>query len=286
MQLKVGSDAQDRDDEDFGGTKAVTGLDHRVARLAKARAYPIIRIGSWRNAADLAFAMNMGVYDTFNVESDGRILERILFSNHDYIQRGRFLKKGYEAFKCAAALRDEVAYIHGTELGLTYWNSLVETNYPGDRGATIEWIVQNIATHTVEWRCGINYALKDGGGTSTGLRRPSSAWRAICNTEWCAFCIGADGLRGSGCYIKDDRQGAWSRAIFIQKGNGEDDPQLERGLMRLNVETLDWQLTYLTHPMNEELRGSRWLIDSLIPAHLAVAQGWTDCILGRDPDHT
>ena len=98
MKLKTGPNALDSDYSNFGGTKAVTGLDHRVARLAKARGYPIMRIGSWQNVADLAFAVGMGVYDTFNVEALDRILERIFCSNHDYVKRGRFLGKGFEAF--------------------------------------------------------------------------------------------------------------------------------------------------------------------------------------------
>ena len=107
----------------------------------------MFRLGSWKNGADLAFAMGMGVYDTHNIESQTRVLDRITCINHDYIRRGRFLRKGYEAFKRAAALRDEVAFPHGTELGAQYWNSLVERKCPGDRGATTEWLAQNMITY-------------------------------------------------------------------------------------------------------------------------------------------
>ena len=127
MDLRIRDTARDTDYQDFGGTKAVNGIDQRVARLTKARGYPIFRIGTWKNGADLVFAMGMGVYDTFNAESPDRIIERITCSNHDYIQRGWFLRKGFETFMRAAALRDEVAFPHGTELGMQYWNSLIET---------------------------------------------------------------------------------------------------------------------------------------------------------------
>ena len=151
MDLRPAEETLDNDYADFGGTKAVLGLDNRQARLNKARGYPIFRLESWRNGADLAFTTGMGVYDTFNVEASNRVLDRILCSNHDYIRRGRYLRKGFEIFKRATALRDETAFPHGTELGAQYWNSLVETKYPGDRGATAEWLAQYIITHLVEW---------------------------------------------------------------------------------------------------------------------------------------
>ena len=71
---------------------------------------------------------------------------------------------------------------------------------------------------------------------------------------------------------------------IIQTGDGEDDPQLGRCLFRLNVGTKDWGITYMTHPMYEDLRGATWLVDSLMPDHLAVAQGWTDSLLADYPD--
>ena len=60
MGLKMAKDAREDDYHDFGGTKAVLSLDHRVARLVKARGYPIFRLGNWKNGADLAFALGMG----------------------------------------------------------------------------------------------------------------------------------------------------------------------------------------------------------------------------------
>ena len=85
LNLNMRPNALETDYSDYGGTKAVTGLDQRVAWLTKARGHPIIRIGTWRNGSDLAFAIGMGVYDTFNAEAPDRIMVRILCSNHDYI---------------------------------------------------------------------------------------------------------------------------------------------------------------------------------------------------------
>ena len=48
MELKTAEGAQDIDYFDFGGTKAVLSLDHRVARLVKARATPCFGLESGR----------------------------------------------------------------------------------------------------------------------------------------------------------------------------------------------------------------------------------------------
>ena len=65
--------------------------------------------------------------------------------------------------------------------------------------------------------------------------------------EWSSFTIDSNGRPGAAGYIKDDRQGAWSRGMLVQTGDGADDPQLERCLFRLNIQKKDWGIKYETH---------------------------------------
>lgn len=55
---------------DYGGSRAVTSMDHRVVTQLRARRYPTMLIGHWTNMAELAVGLGVGVYNVHNVEKE------------------------------------------------------------------------------------------------------------------------------------------------------------------------------------------------------------------------
>lgn len=282
MGLRPGRGVTDTSYNDYGRENAVTSLDQRVAKLKRARINWVLRVGSWRNAGELALLTGYGIYNTHNVESEMKIFSRLTCGNLDYLARGRYARIATEIFKRSAALRDEIAFPYVSETAQEYWNSLIDMRSANIEGTTVEWLANLVVTPTVEWSWGINIAVRSGSGTATGLRTVSSCWRTICNTKWSDFAIAKTKRLGSADYIVDDRSGVWTREMWVQEGAGEDDCQLESCLMLINQESEDWGLSYQPHPMHNQLKGYCWVVDSLVACHVARRAGWTDDILSMD----
>ena len=117
--------------------------------------------------------MGIDVYNTHNVESQIMIKSRVVCGCHDYIERGRFLRKASESFKRTAhyGMKSPFPTIQSSErlIVIREWKRSCR-----EQGVTTaEWLAQNVI-HTVKCSWGINHALHESMGTMTGMRIFSS----------------------------------------------------------------------------------------------------------------
>jgi len=75
-------------------------------------------------------------------------------------------------------------------------------------------------------------------------------------------------------YELDTTINRWSNDFWLQLGQGVDRPLFESLMDRLNVQAQDWELTYKSHPANDEIPGYNWIVDSTIGGMLAGIVGW------------
>lgn len=62
---------------DYGGSRAVTSLDHWVVTQLRARIYLAMSIGHWTNMAELAVGLGAGVYNVHNVGKEEDVHARL-----------------------------------------------------------------------------------------------------------------------------------------------------------------------------------------------------------------
>lgn len=68
----------------------------------------------------------------------------------------------------------------------------------------------------------------------------------------------------------------WSDGFWLQLGQGEDRLLFEFLLDRLNVQTQNWEITYKSHPANNEVQGYAWAVDTTSGGNLAGIIGWNE----------
>ncbi|AGW80478.2 putative coat protein [Leptopilina boulardi Toti-like virus] len=261
---------------DYGGANAVSPVDHRCVRRIMARTYPAVSIGSWSNMAEVALCTGWACYNTFNAEKVELIAMRMFSSNTDRITRTRYLRVGYEEWKLAAALTDQVGFPLMDEPTRRQWPEMVDGGGKRSGGTNVEWFALGFITDKVKWAWSANVQVPKAGLTLTGLRTPSSAHRDILNTEWADFKMVGAGRTAACQYDKDDITNSSTVGRWRQFGHGEDDPQLWYALMRLNLEKVRWDLGYMTHPGNAAQANAKyaWLVDSLRMNSVALDAGW------------
>lgn len=125
-------------------------------------------------------------------------------------------------------------------------------------------------THTIKWSWTVNAEIPAGGGSLTGTRTVSSMWRTNSNTEWGSVSMVVSG------YELDTTENRWSDGFWLQLGQGVDTPLVESLLDRLNMQSRDWEITYKSHPANNEVGGYSWIVDSTNGGILAGALGWNE----------
>lgn len=139
------------------------------------------------------------------------------------------------------------------------------------------WFAREIVTKMIKWSWNVNDATPGDGATLTGIRTISAMWRTNTNTEWGNFNMrNARGNSEGGWYIKDGRENVWSSNYWVQIGEGHDDPLLDTGLFRLNLQTQNWGLTYEMHPTFQQLNGYAWVVDFTRGSRLAAVIGWAE----------
>jgi hypothetical protein len=62
----------------------------------------------------------------------------------------------------------------------------------------------------------------------------------------------------------------------LQLRQGVDKPLFESLLDRLNMQAQDWDITYKSHPANNEISGYNWVVDSMTGGILAGMLGWNE----------
>lgn len=261
---------------DYGGSRAVTSLDHRVVTQLRARRYPSIYTGHWSNMAELAVGLGVGVYNVHNVEKEEALQARLFEGGLDHLVRAQFLREGFEQFKRSAGLTEIVAFPRQHIQYQRYWPSEVGSA-SSKEGTTVAWFAWEVVTKMVKWSWNVNDAAPGDGATLTGIRTVSSVWRTNTNTEWGNFNLrNARGNGEGGWYMKDGRENVWSSNYWVQIGEGHDDPLLDTGLFRLNLQTQSWGLTYEMHPTFQRLNGYSWVVDSTKGSRLAAVIGWAE----------
>lgn len=125
-------------------------------------------------------------------------------------------------------------------------------------------------THTVKWSWTVNAEIPPGGGTITGTRTASGMWRTNSNTEWGSVSMVTVG------YELDTTENRWSNSFWLQLGQGVDTYLFENLLGRLNMQSHDWEITYKSHPANNEVPGYSWVVDSTAGGMLACIIGWNE----------
>lgn len=238
---------------DFGGSRAVTSMDHRVVTQLRARRYPAMLIGHWTNMAELAVGLEVGVYNLHNVEKEEEVQARLHGGDLDHLLRAQFLRKGFEQFKRAAGLVEIVAFPRQHNQFQRYWPSVIGS-LTTQAGTNVAWFAREMVTKMVKWSWNVNDGGPGDGATMTGIRTISAMWRTNTNTEWGNFNLrNARGNGEEGWYMKDGRENVWSSNCWVQIGEGHDDPLLDTGLFRLNLQTQSWGLTNEMHPTFQRL---------------------------------
>lgn len=261
---------------DFGGSRAVTSLDHRFVSQLRARRYPSISIGHWSNTAELAVGLGVGIYNVHNVERAEEVKARLMGGGIDHMLCGQFLRKGFEQFKRAAGLAEIIAFPRQHVQFQRYWPSVIGS-LTTQAGTNVAWFAREMITKLVKWSWNVNDAAPGDGATLTGMRTVSSMWRTNTNTEWGNFNLrNARGNGEGGWYLKDGRENVWSSNYWIQLGDGHDDPLLDTGLFRLNLQTQNWGITYEMHPTFQRLNGYVWVVDTTKGSRLASVIGWAE----------
>ena len=59
-------------------------------------------------------------------------------------------------------------------------------------------------------------------------------------------------------------------------GQGDDKQLFESLIDRLTMQEQDWEITYKSHPANNEVSGYSWVVDSTIGGILAGEIGWRE----------
>lgn len=272
----------------YGGNAAVNGLDHRFVNRKKAVANPALRIGEWTGVASLALASGYAIYDTYNVESPIQVMQRKLSGGLDRMMRGAYLRKGFEQWKRAAAQTDRIAFPHVDASAINYWPRLIfDPRSTG--GTTVNWFAEQFVTEQVSWCWNVNMRTTTPGTSLTGIRTLSSWWRSQINTEWCRAVIASRGREEISMYKFDDTPQRWTNQHFVQFSQGEDDPELEQLVYRLDMcalQTQRWDLCYKDHPHGDRKDGLTWVTDSTIGGILARDLGWTESGSANPPRDT
>ncbi|UQS94390.1 MAG: putative RdRp-complex [Corcyphos virus 2] len=257
---------------DYGGRCAVTSLDCRVSGRRTARSNPHIIVGRWSNMASLLTGVGVCRYKTFDVEDRAMVAARVRSGLHDRSMRGPYLRKALECWKRDSGIRDEIAFPNDHPMVRQYWDRFVSPITDDDVGLNL--LAKEFLTPTITYSWQANITGSISGSSLTGIRSSSSWWRNKLSTEWGGFCIGSTGRTTGAEYSKDDRPVSWSYGLWIQLGQGWVDVPLESVLMRLNIHTKDWGLTYKSHPNNTRIDGYPYLVETSRTGEIADSVGW------------
>lgn len=219
--------------------------------------------------AEITVGTGYGVFDIHNVEGYVPMKARLESGGHDRISRARYLRLACENMKRSKGVTDAVAFPRDNPANMPYWPALVGTASTVE-GTSFHWMATTVVTDTVSWNWSVNAKIPAGGGTLTGIRTVSGMWRTNTNTEWVKVsmkCIG---------YELDTTDNRWSNNFWLQLGQGDDAMLMEFVLDRLNLQTQDWELTYKSHPANNEVSGYVWAVDSTIRGMMAGMIGWNE----------
>lgn len=254
---------------DYGASNAVTALDMRPTTRGRARRNPVVLMGTWTNMAEIAVGTAYATYDVHNVENYALYRARMLSGAMDRLNRARFLRMICENMKRSIGITDTVAFPRDNPANMPYWPAIIG-GPATPPGSSMHWIAGVMVTETVQWSWTVNSEIPAGGSTLTGIRTVSSMWRCQGNTEW-----GSVSMRDAG-YDHDTTVNRWSDGFWLQLGQGVDAMKLEAVLGRLNVQTANWEITYKSHPANNEIPGYSWAVDSTRGGMLAGIIGWNE----------
>lgn len=233
---------------DYGGEFTVTAMDMRPTTRGRARRNPVLMIGCWSNMAEIAVGTGYGVYDVHNVENYVSCVARMESGAHDRLNRARFLRMACENMKRSVGVTDTIAFPRDDPANMPFWPALIG-GHTSPPGTSMHWLATTLITSTVQWSWTVNAKIPAGGATLTGVRTCSGMWRTNSNTEWGSVsmtCIG---------YDMDTTVNRWSQNFWLQLGQGVDAMLLEFVMDRLNLQTADWEITYKSHPANNEVGG-------------------------------
>lgn len=107
----------------YGHQNAVTALDHVVTDRATAGEIPVVILGQWTNAAELATGLGFATLDQPITNGGGGRGGKNL--PLDGISRVLNLRRAFEEFKAVAVVRDEIAAPQGAQWLGSFWNRLV-----------------------------------------------------------------------------------------------------------------------------------------------------------------
>jgi len=171
--------------------------------------------------------------------------------------------------KRSIGIVDTIAFPRDDPANMPYWSSLIGSP-AAPPGTTMYWLANTMVTDTVKWSWTVNSEIPAGGSTITGTRTISGMWRTSYNTEWGQMTMKAVD------YEHDTTTNRWSDGFWLQLGQGEDKPLLEQLLDRINLQAQDWELTYKSHPANNEVPGYNWVVDSTMGGMLGGTLGWRE----------
>lgn len=255
----------------YGCLDAVNPMDQRYVTRAVARTNPMIYLGEWTGLDSLLVA-TYARYETNCPSTPVEIGARAYSGGIDATIRTPYFRKAWEQFRTATANTEAIAFPFSADKLEGYWPSLIGLGLPKEEGCTAQYFADTFLPAVVVYNWVANLRAPKGGCTWTGYRTISSWWRAEINTEWCDFNIAGTG-RDLTAYAYYDTRYTWYKRYYVQSGHGEDNPVLQAALDRLD-HTVDWGLSYLSHPMHAQKKEVSFVVDQSYGGILAWELGW------------
>ncbi|KAL4710096.1 hypothetical protein ACJJTC_016498 [Scirpophaga incertulas] len=259
-------------EDEFDAGNAATALDQVVTDRLTSDDYPILTVGQWTNYAELATGLGWATVDqpAFN-RASGRMGDSLPIDN---VERAAFIRRAFEEYKAAACCADEILSPNAVGNLGPFWSVLVTDTGSGN-GDTAEEIGYDLV-NSAPSEAGLSWLVNTfeiPGIGLTGKRTPAGLWLSD-------HCSGLSAFKLAGTEEFNQMTGMgdwWVNDYFIQPiSQQEDAPQVERGLMRLDLlDVAERDVLFAICPDGRVAPDFSYRIDTSIFQTLAVERGWS-----------
>ncbi|KAL4702660.1 hypothetical protein ACJJTC_012289 [Scirpophaga incertulas] len=259
-------------EEEFDAGNAATSLDQIVTDRLTSDDYPVVTVGQWTNFAELATGLGWATVDqpAYN-RACGRGGDSLPIDN---VERATLIRRAFEEYKAAACCADEILATNSVGNLGPFWSVLVTDTGSGE-GDTAEEVGYDLL-NTAPAEAGLSWLVNTYEVPAIGLtgkRTPAGLWLS----EHCSG-ISAFKLAGTDEFNQMTGMGDWwMNDYFAQPiSQQEDAPQVERGLMRLDLlDVAERDILFAICPDRRIAPDFSFRVDTSIFQTLAVERGWS-----------
>lgn len=266
---RVREDA-DQNFESYDHSNAVTALDHVVTDKDNADDNPILTLGCWPNAAELATGLQYATID--NPTYHGNAGRRGKSLPIDGVERSIFLRRMVEEWKVANGNSDEVAVPGDSPHIGSHWYEAIMGDRSGDDPDCLETLVYGIFNlqrneGALSWQVNQTEAVNS---TLTGIRTSKPMWLSEEGSGRATYGIlGVDGfeIQSGGDW--------WTNGRVVLTKEPTDAPDVERIAGRADCLMFGpGDVVYATYPDLRRAEDYSFRVDTSVFQTLAIARGW------------